>query len=265
MRSSGDSPFDMRGPWIDQGTAERMLFGHVDPADAPPGYGEVARLVQLAGAPATEDELLGSREAAAAASLDIRARLERGSPTPPRRSKMRTLTRAKVTGLVVASTIFGTAGLAMAGTLPAPAQNALSKILSKVGISVPAADHPASTGTVISGIATSPDTTGLAKGAAVSAAASGGMSHAGQTHPGGDSVRGANGSGSGTDGTHPAPSVPTPNPDGTHPVPPVPTPNPGGTGTGNTASGGRSATGTGIAGSASGGHSAAGAGNSPTP
>lgn len=160
---------------------------------------------------------------------------------------MRTLTRAKITGLVTVAAVVGTAGMAMAGTLPAPAQDALSHVLSKVGITVPAADHPATPGAVISSIATDPATTGLAKGAAVSTAASGGKSHAGQPHPGGN---GAN---------------PTPHTHGgTVPTPPVTTPNPGGTGTGDTASGGSSSNGTGTAGTVSGSHSDAGSGNVPS-
>src|SRR6266498_5330854 len=102
-----------------------------------------------------------------------------------------------------------------------------SSVLSSVGISVPAADeHPASTGTDISGIATTTDATGVDKGAEISSLASGGMSQAG-----------VNGSS------------------------PVTTPNTGGTGTADTASGGAADTGTATADDASQGHSAAGSGN----
>ena len=59
--------------------------------------------------------------------------------------------RAKVAGLVVAGTLVGSTGLAFAGVLPDAAQNAAATVLSKVGITIPAADdHPASTGSEIS-------------------------------------------------------------------------------------------------------------------
>jgi len=144
--------------------------------------------------------------------------------------------RVKVVGLVVAGTILGTTGLAAAGVLPDAAQNAASTVLSKVGISVPAADeHPASTGTDISGIATTTDVTGVDKGAEISSTASGGVSQAG-----------LNGSA------------------------PVTTPNTGGTATADTASGGAADSGTATADDASQGHSSAGSANaqathSPTP
>lgn len=78
---------------------------------------------------------------------------------------------------MVAATVAGTTGLAMASALPAPAQEAISGVLAKVGVSVPSSDdHPASTGEEISRIATTTDSTGVDKGAEISGIASGGMS-----------------------------------------------------------------------------------------
>ena len=42
---------------LDADTAERLLSGRLDPDDAPPGYAEVARLLQAAAAPADATEL----------------------------------------------------------------------------------------------------------------------------------------------------------------------------------------------------------------
>ncbi len=245
MSPWGDSKDEMRGLWLDEDTADRLLAGLVEPEDAPPGYSEVARLVRAAGAPPTVGELAREHEAVAAAEETVLARPVRSVHPTPRRSKVRSRSfRAKVAGLVVVGTLAGTTGLAAAGVLPDPAQDVVSDVLAKVGISVPAGDeHPASTGTEISGIATTTDATGVEKGAEISGTASGGVSQAGQ-HGSPDQA-----------------SVPTP---------PVTTPSEGGTGTGDTASGGASDTGTTTAGEESQGRSAEGSGNAtatalPTP
>ena len=230
-----DSEDEMRGPFLDRDTADRLLAGAVEPDDAPPGYAEVARLLRAAGAPPAPAELMAEEQAVAAAARVV-------SPTTPhspgpstRRSAVRSrFFRVKIAGLVVAGTVLGTSGLAAAGVLPDAAQNAASSVLSSIGISVPAADeHPASTGTDISGIATTTGATGVDKGAEISSIASGGMSQAG-----------VNGGTAGTSGSAP-----------------VTTPNAGGTGTGDTASGGAADTGTATADEASQGHSASGSGN----
>jgi len=228
MTSWDDSEDEMRGPFLDQDTADRLLSGAIEPDDAPPSYAEVARLLRAAGAPPTPAELMAEEQAVAAAARVV-SRTTPHSPVPAtRRSSVRSrFFRVKIAGLVVAGTVLGTSGLAAAGVLPDAAQNAASSVLSSIGISVPAADkHPASTGTDISGIATTTDATGVDKGAEISSTASGGMSQAG--------VNGAA---------------------------PVTTPNTGGTGTADTASGGSADTGTATADEASQGHSAAGSGN----
>ena len=48
---------------LDADTAERLLSGRLDPDDAPPGYAEVARLLQAAAAPADPAELTGQAAA----------------------------------------------------------------------------------------------------------------------------------------------------------------------------------------------------------
>ncbi|HJU00233.1 MAG TPA: hypothetical protein VJ966_03400, partial [Actinomycetes bacterium] len=42
---------------LDADTAERLLAGRVGPDDAPPGYANVAAVLQAAAAPATPEEL----------------------------------------------------------------------------------------------------------------------------------------------------------------------------------------------------------------
>ena len=49
---------------LDQGTAERLLAGTVDPADAPPAYAAVAEVLAAAAGPPQPDELIGQLQAA---------------------------------------------------------------------------------------------------------------------------------------------------------------------------------------------------------
>ena len=165
--------------------------------------------------------------------------------------------RLKVVGLVVLGTLLGTSGLAAAGVLPDTAQDLLSYVLDRVGISVPAGDHPDSSGEPsqqpassrkqIPEIATTQDPTGVGKGAEISSIAGGGMSQAGEH---GSTEHGTVKHGSAGHG-----------PD----VAPVSTPNTGGTSTADAASGGHSKAGTDIADERSNGRSAAGSGNGSGP
>ena len=232
---------EMRGGWLDTDTLDRMLAGGVHPDDAPPGYSGVARLLLVVAEADGRDlvheaahvalamELVQQRSPVAL-SLDRRAR--RGSRGT--RSKRH---RGKIGALVVVGTLVGSTGLAAAGALPDAVQDALSYVLDKVGISVPAGgEHPASSGREISGIATITDATGSQKGDEISSAASAGKSRAGQ-----HGSAGAAG--------------------GAHGVPPAHTPNGGGTATANAASKGSSGSGTSTGDGASGGRSGAGSGN----
>lgn len=196
-------------------------------------------------APATPTELRHERDAIQSAVRLASMDAELAALTPGRSTVHGRSLRSKLLVPVVAGAIVvGTTGLAMAGALPAPAQDAFARVLDRVGITVPAsgdqhpspttADHPASTGTAIASIATDPSLQGIQKGIAVSGAASGGVSQAGQH-------------GSATDHPTGAPSS----------VPPAV----GGTGGADANSGGSSGTGASTAGTASGGHSANGSGN----
>jgi hypothetical protein len=192
---------------LDVDTADRLLAGHVLPADAPPGYEAVASL--LKNLRAHEEERVLRHE-------DTVPELMTGGRSPlletmstPRRS---TLHRFKLAGAAVASALACTTGLAFAGSLPGAAQDIASSMLSKVGVTVPgpngqagthptvrgssppevavrgdteatdnaAAENGEGKGAEISDLATTTELTGVEKGAAISTLASGGKSQAGQ-------------------------------------------------------------------------------------
>jgi hypothetical protein len=242
----GDLDSEMHPVPLDMDTADRLLAGTVAPEDAPPGYAEVARLLETLSAEPMSQELAYEAEVVAEVASAVRSS---SSTHSPRRSFMPfAVSRPRITAALVAAALAGTIGLASASALPGAAQDIASAMLAKVGISVSgpndnAGTHPkvrgtstvtpsdAGKGSDISDLATTTELSGVDKGAAISGAASEGKSQAG-THVGGSGASA-----------------------------PVATPNTGGTRTADTASGGKSSTGTGIADTASGGHSSAGSGN----
>jgi hypothetical protein len=242
MTDWNDLPDEMRRLRLDKDTLDRLLAGGVDPDDAPPGYSEVARVVQ---AVVTEGdhELVHEVAHVALATEMLKRRSPASTPSDGRSRKMSRIHRLKVGGLVVVGALAGSTGLAAAGVLPDAAQDAVSNVFNRVGITIPASgDHPATSGAEISGIATTTDATGVDKGAEISSAASGGMSQAGQ-----------HGSAAAAAGAEHADAAP------------VPTPNEGGTGTADVASDGVSEVGTSAADEESAGHSSSGSGNASVP
>ena len=236
---------------LDMGTADRLLAGAVAPEDAPPGYAEVARLLEAASAEPTADELSSEAEMVAMFAAAVCSSSSSNSSSPRRSFMPFALSRPRISALLVAVALACSAGLASAGALPGAAQDIASDMLAKVGVSVPGPDdsagtHPSGRGTSgetpssagqgseISELATTTELTGVEKGAAISTAASDGKSQAGEHAPG-----------SGATSASQAPLT---------------TPNSGGTGTADTASDGKSSNGTSTANTAS-GHSAAGSGN----
>lgn len=237
MSDWNDLPDEMGKVQLDPGTIDRLLAGEVDPDDAPPGYSEVARVLQAAVGAHDGDEL--ALEASHVAIAMELVRKPASTPSARRSRKMSRIHRLKVGGLVVVGALVGSTGLAAAGVLPDAAQDAVSNVFDRVGITIPASgDHPATTGDEISQIATTTDATGVDKGAEISAAASGGKSQAGQH---GSAAAGSDVEAAG--------------------VARVPVPNEGGTGTADTASGGASEAGTTTADTESDGHSSEGSGN----
>jgi hypothetical protein len=119
---------------LDSHTAERLLTGSVAPEDAPPGYGEVARLFQAAATSTAPGPLAGEQVAVAAVVEAIRAAQPATSPASRRKS---VFTKAKLAAAGLAGAVSLTTGLAAANALPGAAQEAASDALAKVGISVP--------------------------------------------------------------------------------------------------------------------------------
>jgi len=123
---------DMRRFALDSGTAERLVRGAVAPADAPPGYGEVASLLQDAGAPRTTGP--HADKAATVAAVAEAVRSHPPTSAAPRRS---VFTKAKLAAAGLAGALTLTTGLAAANALPGAAQSAASDALAEVGVSVP--------------------------------------------------------------------------------------------------------------------------------
>jgi hypothetical protein len=180
-----DLHHEMRGAGIDEGTLDRLLQGRILPDDAPPGYSDVASILVAAASPPAQEELRmqALHVMAAHDAIDRRTR------------RLRPGTLGLAAGLLLLGALVLIPGLAVARVLPDPAQHAVTTVLERVGITIPASTdhptpvphspshsgpHPASTGSEISSIATTTDATGVAKGAAISSLASGGKSQAGQ-------------------------------------------------------------------------------------
>jgi hypothetical protein len=242
MNGWSDVPNVMRGSTLDEDTIERLLCARIAPDDAPPGYSEVARLVRIvAETPGPSDPAVEERHIAAALAV-IRRESAAGARADRPQRKRSWRRRARVAGVVLAGALVGSTGLAFAGALPDPAQDAVADVLDRVGITVPAGhdapeptDRPASTGKEISDIATSTESSGVDKGAEISSTASGDRSRAGQE-----------GGGAAAPGDVPGD------------VPPVETPNVGGTQTADAASGSAGEVGTDRADERNDGRSAAG-------
>jgi hypothetical protein len=186
MTPADDSIGVMGDLMLDDTTVDLLLEGGFVPENAPPGYADVAGLVRALTLPPTAAELALQVVAVEAALTELSLRpAPRGSKAPAAASGRKWSSRSrflktKVASLVLVGTLAGTTGMAVAGVLPAPLQDAASKVLAKVGITVPTSDdHPASSGEDISKITTTTDKTGVDKGAEVSTVASGGHSKAG--------------------------------------------------------------------------------------
>jgi hypothetical protein len=153
-------------------------------AETPASQFELTRNV-----PATL-ERKGSTELASAGNITrLERKTSRGLPA-----------RRRLVGAAAAATVLLTGGLAAAGELPAPAQAAVSKVVSFVGIHVPdGQDHADNHGSDVSGAAHDPGVTGCEKGAAVSTTASSNASDHRASDGNGHSC-GVNGNGAGSSG-----------------------------------------------------------------
>jgi hypothetical protein len=123
---------------LDDDTAERLLAGDVDPADAPPGYADVAVILAAASAEPDPDELTG--EAAAVAELAAVTRSCSDAARPARRPGRRRRTGLAV-AVVVGALSMGGVAAAATGHLPEPIREAARDILTRAGVAT--ADPPA--------------------------------------------------------------------------------------------------------------------------
>jgi hypothetical protein len=187
MTSADDSIDAIGDLMLDEAMADRLLDGRLAPEDVPAGYADVVGLVRALSLPPTAAELALQVVAVEATLTQLALRpAPRGSKAPVAASGRKWAARSrffktKLASIALVGTLLGTTGMAVAGVLPAPLQDAASSVLAKVGISVPTSDsHPASSGEDISKIATTTDATGVDKGAEISTTASGGQSKAGQ-------------------------------------------------------------------------------------
>jgi hypothetical protein len=154
---------------LDEQTAHRLLAGALAPEDAPPGYGTVAALLQVARGPATAEEV--ARRTAVVSAMA--AAIGNGSPAlatfaPKEKHVLGKFLSLKALGIAVpVMALTATAAAAATGGLPGPAQSALHGALAHVGLSVPAPGDASK--------AKGPDATGPAKhGLCTAYAANGG-------------------------------------------------------------------------------------------
>jgi hypothetical protein len=200
MTSWDDSEYEMRVVPLDANTSDRLLAGAVSPADAPPGYADVAWLLEALSAQPTADELAREAEHVAMVATAVLSSSGAQSSSPTRSFIPFALSRPRIAAVLIATGLACTGGIASAGVLPGAAQDIASAILGKVGISVPGSNENAGThpsvrgasadrsdggkGGDISEFATTTELTGVDKGATISRVASDGTSRAGQRGPG---------------------------------------------------------------------------------
>lgn len=137
MNESLPTPSD-----LDADTAERLLSGQIDAADAPPGYAGVARVLAAASANATAMEAAGEAEALAMFRSEIDEQRRVPTAAAPVVSldehRSRRVSRKAVLVGVVAGVILASTGVAAAtGDLPEPVQRVAHETLSHIGVSVP--------------------------------------------------------------------------------------------------------------------------------
>jgi len=162
---------------LDIDTADRILTGLVDPADAPPGYEAAVALLTAARTP----------------SAPVRTpAIATRHPAAPLRSRRRTMLAARsfprIPILAAAVMLGGASGAAYAAGLPAAASSTAQNVLQSLGVTPGAKAHtgsaaPQTHGATVSTLARTTTAAGAAKGAQIAATASDGRSHAG-THSG---------------------------------------------------------------------------------
>lgn len=131
---------------LDEDSASRLLQGLVHPDDAPPGYGAAAGLLQSA----AQLPLGQVDEDAAAITVSAMVGVIQDATPTPEISRRKSMLGKLLAGKAVVATAVAVLGLtatgaaAGTGSLPDPAQSAVSEAVSHVGIDIPrgkSADH----------------------------------------------------------------------------------------------------------------------------
>jgi len=119
-------------PAADPATLERLLAGQLNPGDAPPGYGGLARLLAAATAPPAAEELTGEPDVLA----EFAAVVQSHPPTlVPRRATVLTkLASVKAAAAVLAALLsIGGVAAAATGLLPGQAEQVADQAPSTTG------------------------------------------------------------------------------------------------------------------------------------
>jgi hypothetical protein len=119
-------------PPLDEETVERLLAGDLPPAVAPPGYAEVAAVLEAAVAPPAPEELAGGQAVLAELRAVTRARAAATATRPVASSRRRRRVGLAAVAVVGALVTGGAAGAAT-GHLPASMRDAARTIVDAVG------------------------------------------------------------------------------------------------------------------------------------
>lgn len=122
---------------LDDRTAERLLSGGLGPADVPPAYAGVARVLAAAAAQPSADELTGEAAAVTRLQAVVGARSAVVRPARAARARKRLQVKAAVAVVVGALAVSGIAG---ASGLGEPIQRAAQTALAGIGIAAPATE-----------------------------------------------------------------------------------------------------------------------------
>ena len=117
---------------LDEETVEGLLTGQISPAQAPPGYAQVAALLAATTAEPTPEELAGQSRVLAelrAVTRTRRAAVHARRATRPPRRRWAGLAAVALVGAVVT----GGAAMAASGNLPGPVGHAARSILGTIG------------------------------------------------------------------------------------------------------------------------------------
>jgi hypothetical protein len=125
-------PLEAGPPVADQDLLERLLDGPLDPGSVPPGYGELARLLAAAAAPAAPDELAGEQLARASFTAEMRSHPPILSPRRTPVARKAFTMKAAAAALVAVLSVGGVAAAAT-GLLPGQASPVADQAAATTG------------------------------------------------------------------------------------------------------------------------------------